>query len=61
VRIDSPKFLFFRIARCFDLTSSITENQNSQQPVVLNTELGRALVFKVLGIYHLEPFARAQL
>jgi len=36
---------FVRVARWFDFTNFITENKNSQQYVVLNTEISGALVF----------------
>ena len=39
VQIISPKCSFFRLAQWFDLTNFITEKQNSQQYVVLYTEI----------------------
>jgi len=58
VRINSPKFSFSRVALWFDFTNLITEKQNSQQYVVLYTEMNCRLFFHILGIYFLEPVAR---
>ena len=47
VRINSPKFSFTRVAQWFDFTNFITEKQNSQQYVVLYTEMNCTLAFIV--------------
>jgi len=39
VRNNSPKCSFFRVARWFDFTKFITEKKNSQQYVVIYTEI----------------------
>jgi len=58
VRINSPKFPFSRVAEWFDFTNFITEKQNSQQYLVLYTEMNCTLVFYILGICFLESVAR---
>ena len=45
VRINSPNCLFFRIARWFDFANFTTEKKNSQQQVVLYTEMSYTQVF----------------
>jgi len=53
VQIISPKCSCFRVAQWFDFTNFITEKQNSQQYVVLYTEISCALFFYILGVYFL--------
>jgi len=52
---------FIRIALCFDFTNLITENKNSHQHVVLDTEVSGTQAFYTLDTYFLKPFARHQL
>ena len=52
MRINSPKYSFVRNARCFDLTNFITENKDSQQYVVINTEISRTLFVLSSGYSH---------
>jgi len=51
MQINYPKCSFLRVAQLFDVTKFITENKNSQQHVVLNTEMSPTLF---LNIYFLE-------
>ena len=52
MRINSPKYSFVRNARCFDFTNFITENKDSQQYVVINTEISRTLFVLSSGYSH---------
>ena len=49
MQINSLKCSFVRLARYFDFTNFITENKDSQQYVVLETERSRALVYFSFG------------